>query len=399
MIDPELARQATVEDAVLLKAVHPAGSRLLKFVGEKWRLKRLPVIGTIVSDAALIREIFMDKANFTKIGKGASSSLWNPVIGETGLVNMDGDLHLQLKRNLAPAFSNKICPEIVDRVLENHDNDLKARLLAGEEVDIVKEVANFAYRSLWEIIGLPQNRLSEANFEIAVNTLRSVTEGITVTRKSLSPKQAEIARAKLLFVEELARETYRNATDDTSIPGLMKVEGYDEEAAISVVKALMVTGTETIISFLPRMTALFIKSGYLNYLSDNPEHLSAGVDEALRVVVPTPVAARIARNDVEFHSVKIRKGERLVLSTVEACKRYGDFDPFRGIDKDVRGLWFGAGVHLCLGLPLAIAEAKAFASILIEVNKEKPLVVVEQTSNDKGHTGSYKKLVVQCQTS
>jgi cytochrome P450 len=399
MIDTELAHKATEEDAILLKAVHPTGSKLLRYVGSKWRLKRIPVVGVILSDAALIREVFMDKENFTKIGKGASSALWTPVIGEYGLVNMDGEEHLMLKRSLASSFSNKVCNELVHRVFSTYHSELKERLLSGEPVDIVQEVAHFAYRTLWELIGLPQNRLSQENFDIAVTTLRSVTEGITVTKKNLSARQIEQAKARLLFVEELARETYQNDNDAVTIPGLMKQEGFSEEAAISVVKSLMITGTETIISALPRMTALFIKSDYISYLSEHPEHVKTGIDEALRVIVPTPVAARIATKDIVFHGAKIRKGERLILSTVEASRRYGDFNPFQELDKNIRGLWFGAGVHMCLGLPLAIAEAKELATLLAEVHKEKPLEVIEQTSNDKGHTGSFKKLIIQCRTS
>jgi cytochrome P450 len=389
MIDKYAATQATRDDEQLLKAVHPVGAPLLHIIAKTGPLRRIPKVGVIVSKASLIREIYMDRTNFTKMGEGASGGLWTPVIGDSGLVNMDGDLHLQLKRNLAPAFSNKICPAIVGRVLETYSGTMKTRLLAGEEVDIVQEVANFAYRTLWELIGLPQSRLSDVDFSTAVTALRSVTEGMTMTKKNLSADQVNTARGKLSFVESLARETYQNATDSTSIPGLMKAEGFDEEAAISVVKSLMVTGTETIISFLPRMTALFITSGYINHVSQNREHLSKGIEEALRVVVPTPVAARIAKNDITFHGVKIKAGERMVLSS----------DPFQELDREVKGLWFGAGVHMCIGLPLALAEANGFADILLDVHNEAPLMIADSKISNKGHTGSYERLVLKCKTS
>lgn len=393
-VDKELAEKATLEDSILLKAVHPYSSILLSAVGKRWRLKRFPVLGIIISDAALIREVFLDKKNFSKQGPGASSSYWTPIIGETGLVNMEGEEHFLLKRNLTQMFTQKLSAEITQQTISFVKERIAEQLNNDNYVDIVEEASFFAYRSLWDMIGLPYDRLGdEDNFRTVVKTLRSVTHGLNITKKKMSDKEVEVAKAKLVFVEELTKQTYQNG-DKTSIPQILKKNGYSEEEAVSVVKALMITGTETAVSFLPRMTALFIKTEYLGWLKDHPEDLEKGINEALRVTVPTPVAARVAVNDVDFHGVHIKKGERIILSTIEASKRYGDFNPDQSLDKNIRGLWFGAGVHMCVGLPLALKEAEEFTKTLIEFNNIKPLKITNQTSDDKGHTGAYKELHV-----
>lgn len=398
MIDKELSKKATFEDGILLKAVHPLGSGLLDYVGSKWRFKKIPVVGTIISDPTIIRAVFMDKKKFSKDGEGASTSFWNPIIGDFGLLNMDGEDHLRLKRAVSSMFAKERVELIYGTVTAPILEETAAQLKAGENVNMVEVSEKISYLSMWHIVGLSAEKLRGIDFKLAVRTLRSVTEGLNPTKKKFSQKQIDIARGKLTFLDELVREAYNNEERE-SIPLRLKQEGYTEEAAISLTKSLFIAGTETVISFLPRMTALFLKTRYIDYLSEHPEHASKGVEEALRVTVPTPVAVRSVTEATEFHGMFLKKGERLILSTIGASKRLGDFNPFNDLNKDIRGLWFGAGIHMCIGIGVALSQAEAIAKFLAEINVDNKLEVILQASDDKGHTGSYKHLVITCKTS
>jgi cytochrome P450 len=398
MIDKELSKKATFEDGVLLKAVHPVGTGLLTYIGSKWRLKKVPFVGTIITDPAYIREVYMDKKQFSKDGEGASTSFWNPIIGDYGLLNMDGEAHLKLKRAVSNMFAKERVGLIYATVTAPILDETAAQLQAGENVDMVEVAGKISYLSMWHIVGLSADKLRDIDFKLAVRALRSVTEGLNPAKKKFTQKQIDTAKGKLVFLDELVREAY-NTLDRESIPLRLREEGYSEEAAISLTKSLFIAGTETVISFLPRMTALFLKTRYIDYLSEHPEHVSKGVEEALRVTVPTPVAVRSAMADTEFHGVKLKKGERVILSTIGASKRFGDFDPFEDVDKNIRGLWFGAGVHMCIGIGLAISQAEAIGKFLATVNADNKLEVILQASDDKGHTGSYKHLIITCKPS
>ena len=395
MIDEQLSKTATFEDGVLLKAVHPVGSTLLTYVGGKWKLKKIPFVGTIISDASMIREVYMDKKRFSKDGEGASTSFWNPIIGEYGLLNMEGEGHLKLKRTVSSMFAKERVELIYGAVSAPILDETAAALKAGENIDMVSIAERISYLSMWHIVGLSAEKLHNIDFNLAVKNLRSATEGLNPAKKKLSDKQIATARGKLVFLEELAREAYNN-DDRESIPLLLKKEGYSEEVAISLTKSLFIAGTETVISFLPRMAALFIKTRYIDYLSEHPEHVTKGVEEALRVTVPTPVAVRSVVEDTSFHGAKLKAGERLVLSTIAASKRFGDFNPFNDIDKEIRGLWFGAGVHMCIGVGIALVQAETMGKFLAAVNADKKLEILSQASDDKGHTGSYKGLIISC---
>jgi cytochrome P450 len=346
----------------------------------------------------MIREVFMDKKRFSKDGKGASTSFWNPIIGEYGLLNMEGEDHLKLKRSVSNMFARERVSLIYETVTAPILDETAAKLKAGENVDMVEVAEHISYLSMWHIVGLSAEKLRDIDFKLAVRTLRSVTEGVNPTKKKFSAREIEAAKGKLTFLEELSREAYNNDARD-SIPLLLKKEGYTEEVAISLTKSLFIAGTETVISFLPRMTALFLKTRYIDYLSENPEHVKNGVEEALRVTVPTPVAARSVVENTSFHGVKLKAGERLILSTIGASKRLGDFDPFTELDKDIKGLWFGAGVHMCIGVGLALSQAEAIGRFLAKINDENKLEVFTQASDDKGHTGSFKELVITCKPS
>lgn len=398
MIDEELSKKATFEDGVLLKSVHPIGTKLLTYAGERWRLKKIPFVGTIISDAVLIREVFMEKSKFSKDGKGASTSFWNPIIGEYGLLNMEGADHLALKRTVSGMFSKERVELITGTVISPILDEASYDLSSGKSIDMVQIAEHIAYLSMWHIVGFSSEKLKDIDFSLAVRTLRSVTEGLNPTKKKFSANQIATAKGKLVFLEELARDAYNNDNRD-SIPLSLKKEGYSEEVAISLTKSLFIAGTETVISFLPRMTALFVKTRYIDYLSEYPDHVTKGVEEALRVTVPTPVAARSVIEDTEFHGVKMKAGERLILSTFGASKRFGDFNPFQDVDKGIRGLWFGAGVHMCIGVGIALTQAEIIGKFLAKINAENALEIYRQASDDKGHTGSYKELILTCKPS
>lgn len=386
------AMKATIDDAKLLRTVHPVASRVVEFLGKR-DVVRIPKIGVVVSDPDLIRKIFLDRQHFTKTGDNASAGLWNPVIGDTGLLNMDGDPHLRLRRELSPVFSQKIIPALVTQVFADYVDSCFDGLLDGGQVDITQVSSLLAYRSLWVLLGLPAGNVDDVSFEERTRVLRSVTEGASLYRKTLTVSQQESAREKLSFVEKLAVESYQNPTPGSVIE-IMKNSGYTVEETVSLTKALMVTGTETIISYIPRMVQLFITSGFLGTLSTEPGLLDDGLDEAFRVTVPTPAAVRSCVEDYALDGVSFKKGDRVVLSTVEACRKFGVFNPFHSVDKSVKGLWFGAGVHMCIGLPVAKAEATTVATKLIEINKIKPLKIVSKLPSTRGHTGSYEKLVI-----
>jgi len=94
--------------------------------------------------------------------------------------------------------------------------------------------------------------------------------------------------------------------------------------------------------------------------------------------------------------VAVKPGDRIILANHEACQRAGDFDPERPIPKDMRQLWFGAGAHFCIGMPLAQLQTQMYMQLLADVHAHKPLTITANELRAKTLAAGYKKLVIQC---
>lgn len=95
-------------------------------------------------------------------------------------------------------------------------------------------------------------------------------------------------------------------------------------------------------------------------LIDNPAAIESFVEEVLRFysIVAT---SRVVCDDVEFAGCPMRTGDRIVLSTTGANRdprQFADADRFIPDRAPNRHIAFGAGIHRCVGAPLARMELR-----------------------------------------
>ncbi len=88
--------------------------------------------------------------------------------------------------------------------------------------------------------------------------------------------------------------------------------------------------------------------------------LPNAVQEILRLEPPSQLQGRTTSVDVTLHGVTIPQGQKVMLLTGSACRDERAFpDPDRfdvTREPDKRSLYFGFGVHRCLGIHLATLE-------------------------------------------
>ena len=146
---------------------------------------------------------------------------------------------------------------------------------------------------------------------------------------------------------------------------------------MGAVGAFVLTGTETIQSLVPRLVAIAHDTGWTaRLLADDAALRRRAVEEGLRVTVPTPAMLRSVRADASVGGVPVAAGDRVVIATVNCCRASGGFDPDRPVDPAVRHLWFGAGPHFCLGMPLAMAQVDAVLDALAAAASDGRVPVV-----------------------
>jgi len=103
------------------------------------------------------------------------------------------------------------------------------------------------------------------------------------------------------------------------------------------------------------------------------EQTAATVEECLRFDAPLHMFTRYALSDLEYEGLHFKKGEVIGLMLGAANRdpaRFADanrFDPFRS---DGANVSFGAGIHFCIGAPLARIELQvAFSELFRRLPK------------------------------
>jgi cytochrome P450 len=369
---------------------HPLAYPLIRGLARLGPVVRVPRVGIVISDADLAREVLLDTARFTKTGPGSPADLWTPVVGPTVLLNMEGAPHTQLRRKLAGLFTPRAVQELCARVAGEQIAGMRSVLDAGGTVDVVAEAQHLAGAVIAELVGLEAGHSADA-FAAAT----AITGMVRLARPRLTPRQVTRGRAAMARLTGPAAVAYR-AGDPRTVPGRMRELGLTEEEALGAVAAFALTGTETLVSYVPRLVALATESGWLERVAADPSATDAVIAEAFRVTVPSPVMLRSVAAPATIGDTAVRPGERIVIATVSAARGgRPDFDPSRTPTPSIGGLWFGAGVHFCLGMPLALAEIRTLLDVLVAA---APLEIVRRRVARRVLIPAYRELVVRRHT-
>jgi cytochrome P450 len=341
----------------VMRAAHPFAYPALSAL--RGPVRRVPRLGVVVKDAALLRAVLMNTASFSKTGPGAPSDLWTPVLGPSVLLNMEGADHLVLRRKLGPLFAPAFVDALVSDSLGAATRALRERLSAGEQVDLVAHARRSASSVIARLVGLDDQVIDDALFA----RVSSVTGYVSLARPRLTPAQLGVARGILSELTAHAARAYRG--DESTVPGRMRALGLDEREALGAVGAFVLTGTETIVSYLPRLAAILIDSGWLPRLAADRDLVEPAIAEGLRVTTPSPVMLRSTIAADRIGDVPVRPGDRIILATFAADRALGEFDPQTNPAAQLKQLWFGAGAHYCLGAPLAMAQIRITLDALL----------------------------------
>jgi cytochrome P450 len=366
-----------------MRAAHPIVYPLLR--SARRPVQRVPGLGILVRDATLLRATLMDTHSFSKVGPGSPSDLWTPVLGPAVLLNMEGADHLALRRKLGSLFAPAYVEPLAAASLPTAA--LTARLAAGEAVDLVAEVKRYASAMISQLCGLSARDVDDELF----TRVSSITRFVRLARPRLTPTQVAAARAILDELTAHARAAYR-AGDESTVPGRMRSLGLSEDEAMGAVGAFVLTGTETLVSYIPRLVALLVDSGWLPLIAADRALVEPAIAEGLRVTTPSPVMLRSVVAASSIGPVAVRPGDRVILATFAANRALGPFDPDANVAATLKQLWFGAGTHFCLGAPLAMAQIRLTLDALLDAG---PLRISSRSAARGVLIPSYGSLIVR----
>jgi cytochrome P450 len=179
--------------------------------------------------------------------------------------------------------------------------------------------------------------------------------------QSLAIEVAGVAPDEAGRLSELAREIFLDSAEarPDSTSGATSAVA-ELGAALTSGGAADVQTFVAISQTLPCLMAsiwlqLFRSPEHANWLRRKPELLPTALDELLRLASPTHAVFRVAGQDLEIGSAKVRRGERVTLLLAVANRDPARFPTPNVLDferKTVSHLTFGAGIHSCSGARL-----------------------------------------------
>jgi cytochrome P450 len=147
-------------------------------------------------------------------------------------------------------------------------------------------------------------------------------------------------------------------------------EALQESELIGFCLTLLIAGNETTTSLLGNMMGALARQPDLwRALREDRGLIDAAITESLRHESPFQRAFRCTTRDVEIAGVQIPKGSLVSAYLGGANRDPGVFsapDEFRLDRSENNHLAFGAGIHYCLGAPLARVEARISLNALLD---------------------------------
>ncbi|MCK9564126.1 MAG: cytochrome P450 [Bacteroidales bacterium] len=304
-----------------------------------------------------IKEAYGDPERFSsdRNNLGALGVSWklNPL-------EFDPPEHHYYRRILNPHFTPTAVTSL-DGAVRDACGLLMDRIAARGSCEFIGEFAElFPSYIFLDLMGLPHDMLPQ--FLIWERDMMR------------SPEPAErvtAMRAILAYLEDFVAEQMKNP-GSSLLKGIVASRYRDErpltkDEVLGMCYLFYIGGLDTVYSSLGwYMRHLANDWPLQERLRNNPDDIPRAVEELLRAY---PVAAphRTVKKDIEFHGVRMRKGEDVLLPTYLAGRDPLAYpEPHRvDIDRNPRHLAFGSGPHNCLGMHLARRELKTVLAVFL----------------------------------
>jgi cytochrome P450 len=276
------------------------------------------------------------------------------------MLTQDPPEHTRLRGIVAKAFTPRMISQLEPRIRE-----ISVELLAdvdGRDFDLMDKLAGpLPITVIAEMLGIPgSDREQFKRWSYDIVALIGSQEGDDPT---VSLQAGEEVRQ---YFSEILNERRRNPREDL-VSGLVAARddsgnALTEPELLSFCVLLLVAGNITTTSLIGNaVRALLENPGELAKLRSDMSLLPSSIEEVLRYYSPFNATARIALEDFEVEGQTIKAGESVALMIGSANRDGAVFDEPEKLDiarEPNKHLGFGAGIHYCIGAPLARLEGK-----------------------------------------
>ncbi len=298
--------------------------------------------------------------------------------GLGSLLRADPPDHGRLRRLVSRAFTPSVVAALVPHITATVNALLDDALEAGEVDAVTALTRPLPLRVMCWLLGVPD--ADEAEFGAWADAL---TRGLD-PRPLLTPAENAARNHATGAFEDYFRELIarrRAQPRDDLLSGLVAIhddgDALSEQELLELCTLLLVAGYETTVNLLGGgILALIRNPDQLAALRADPTLVGPAVEEMLRYDGPIQFIGRTILADAEIGGRAFARGDGVIIAVGAANRDPTAFDEpdqfrvdrFAGGGRARRHLGFGAGIHYCLGAPLARVEAElTFRALLSRV--------------------------------
>ncbi|MFG3550915.1 cytochrome P450 [Streptomyces sp. NPDC047725] len=337
---------------------------------DQWLVPHHADVSALLRDRRLGRT-YLHRFAHEEFGRTAPPPEQEPfhTLNDHGMLDLEPPDHTRIRRLVSKAFT----PRTVERLrpyVHGLADELVGRLVAEGGGDLLTDVAEpLPVAVIAEMLGIPEADRAP---------LRPWSADICGMYE-LNPSGATAAkavRASLEFsdyLRELIAERRKNPGDDL-ISGLIAAHDEDddrltEQEMISTCVLLLNAGHEaTVNATVNGWWALFRNPGQLAALRADHSLVPSAIEELMRYDTPLQLFERWVLDDIEIDGTTIPRGAEVAMLFGSANHDPAVFSAPDRLDlarRDNPHISFSAGIHYCIGAPLARIELAASMTSLL----------------------------------
>ncbi|MBC8037020.1 MAG: cytochrome P450, partial [Rhizobiales bacterium] len=266
------------------------------------------------------------------------------------LLELDPPLHTRLRGLLNRSFLARQIERLRPAIV-NLSNSLIDRFEAEGEAEIIADFATpIPVTVICDLLGVP--------CEMAQQVLAWSHDMVAMyqARRDRAIEDAAV-RATVAFSEYMRGivKQRRKEPRDYILSELIRAgdQKISEEELVTTAILLLNAGHEATVHAIGNGVKALLESGTKETIGE------AHVEEILRYDAPLHLFTRYALEDLEYAGIKFRKSEEVGLMLGAANRdpaRFADPDRFNPSRDPNPHMSFGAGIHFCIGAPLARLE-------------------------------------------
>lgn len=312
------------------------------------------------------------------------------------LLNLEAPAHTRLRMLVNRAFVSRHVEQLRPRIVKLA-NEMIDSFEGQDSVDIIKAfAAPIPAIVIAEMIGLP----AESAPQLLAWSNRMVAMYMFGVSHETELDANQASADFMDYLKAIIAERRKQPREDLLTHMLTSEQGGErlsDEEVMSTAILLLNAGHEATVHTTGNGVKSILEGGIdpvTLFASD--EQTAATVEECLRFDAPLHMFTRYALSDMEYEGITLRKGDVIGLMLGAANRdpaRFANpnvFDPFR---TDGANVSFGAGIHFCIGAPLARIELQvAFSELFRRLPKLR--IADEPRYNNVYHFHGLEKLMV-----